>query len=329
MGKIIDFIKDNKKTIITLVAIVLIVVLLCLFIFKLDNWLLSDYNSLNNPDIYDDMRSVNIDGQEYLPKDMSTYLFIGIDKNTKIEVSTTTTEQADFILLLICNHKDKTITALHINRDTLTQVKMLSQFNGNVIGTEEWQITLAHTYGLDESQRSLNTLDAFRSLMKNLPVTQYISFTMPIVPSIVEAVGEINITITEDAANHSLGYDTGDVVTLTKDNALDFVRTREDNIGRMARQKLFMNEVLNEFKTSKIKYEDYLDEIADYVYTNISDAEFENLNNYIKDYSFNGIKTLNGESSTKKVAGKDYATYIVQDSTINDFLVTYCYDLRK
>jgi len=316
---------NNKKNILIGVSLLLVIVILLLVFLKMDSWILNSQSSLSNPNIYDDMRTVTIDNKEYLPKDMTTYLVMGIDKNLPIEETTNTTEQSDFILFIVCDHESKTITALHINRDTLALVNVLSSTNGTRIRQDIYQITLAHTYGLDESARCLNTLDAFKLLMNNVPVSMYISFSMPIVNYTTDAIGGLEVDITADAANSALGYNEGDHLSLDKNNSLDFVRNREDNIGRMARQQLYVDSLINKFKSSTINYEDYLDEVADYVFSNLSEAELKELNTCLKNYTFNGLKMLDGVSGVDTLG---YATFSVNPSSINDFLVEYCYNAR-
>ena len=89
------------------------------------------------------------DGVWYRPRrDVEAVLLMGIDKAALDETLPVQGEyeQSDFLLLLVIDRKSMTCTGIHINRDTMTEIQILTD-SGRVEGTFTGQITLAHSYG--------------------------------------------------------------------------------------------------------------------------------------------------------------------------------------
>ena len=88
-------------------------------------------------------------GTEYeLKENIRTLLVLGLDKFDDVEAveGYTNDKQADFVMLLVIDDSEKTVTALHINRDTMSDVPILG-IAGEKIGMVNQQLALAHTYG--------------------------------------------------------------------------------------------------------------------------------------------------------------------------------------
>ena len=110
---------------------------------------------------FGEVPKVEIDGVTYEQKmDVTSLLMIGIDKASTDEIKGYRDGgQSDFLLLLVLDHKNKTIRQLQIDRDTMTSVNVLGLF-GNNAGSRVMQICLSHGYGMDRQERDF---DAERS----------------------------------------------------------------------------------------------------------------------------------------------------------------------
>lgn len=76
---------------------------------------------------FGEVPKVEIDGVTYEQKmDVTSLLMIGIDKASTDEIKGYRDGgQSDFLLLLVLDHKNKTIRQLQIDRDTMTSVNVL------------------------------------------------------------------------------------------------------------------------------------------------------------------------------------------------------------
>ncbi len=117
-------------------------------------------------DGFGEVPTVEIDGVTYEQKmNVTSLLMIGIDKRSTDEnKSYRDGGQSDFLLLLVLDHKNKTIHQLQIDRDTMTSVNVLGLF-GNSAGSRVMQICLSHGYGMDRQERCKNTLSAVQGLL--------------------------------------------------------------------------------------------------------------------------------------------------------------------
>ncbi len=186
--------------------------------------------------------SITHDGQEYpLKRNISSLVLIGTDNY--IDDSKQVAEDvpynynmADFIGVLVFDRKEKTVTPIQICRDSMCEVETR-------IGLRRKQITMAHSYGQGREESADRVREALERLMYNVPLDNFMSFTMETVPLLNDLVGGVTITMTEDLPD--LGYSEGETVTLRGQNALRFVRYRDtslldDNIRRMSHHRQYL-----------------------------------------------------------------------------------------
>ena len=100
------------------------------------------------------LKRVTYQGKEYIEKTaVTTILLMGVDQNDDEERYTARQGgQADFIMLYVIDHNDRTISQLQIDRDTMANVKVYGIF-GNDLGTRMMQICLAHGYGTTDEEK--------------------------------------------------------------------------------------------------------------------------------------------------------------------------------
>ncbi|MBR2432598.1 MAG: LCP family protein, partial [Clostridia bacterium] len=192
--------------------------------------------------------SITYQGEEYVLKEnVETFLVLGLDKfeGTSSADSYNNDMQADFLMLFVFDNDAKKCTAIHINRDTITDVNILG-VAGNKIATVKKQIALAHTYGNGRDISCRNTADSLSSMLGGMRINHYVSVTLDSVPVFNDLVGGVELEILDDFTGIDDTLVKGETVTLMGEHALKYVRTRaglEDstNSTRMVRQRQYIN----------------------------------------------------------------------------------------
>ena len=196
------------------------------------------------------VKSVSYQGQDYpLKRNISTVLLIGtdnfIDDNKQNDIEAFYNQNlADFLVILVFDHTNKTITPFQICRDTMCEVPWLT-VNGLVGGTEVMQITLAHTYGSGKEDSCVNTRNAVEKLLYGLTLDNYLAFSMETVPILNDLVGGVTVKLEDDVPALGPEYVRGAMITLKGKAALRFVRYRDmavldGNLARMAHHRLYL-----------------------------------------------------------------------------------------
>ncbi|MBQ4140351.1 MAG: LCP family protein [Clostridia bacterium] len=246
-------------------------------------------------------------GKEYgLKEGVRTLLVLGLDKFDEVEVDTgyTNDRQADFVMLLVIDDNDKTVTALHINRDTMADITVLG-LAGEKIGMVNKQLALAHTYGNGKEVSCRNTAEAVSSLLYNITIDHYVSVTMDSVPAYNDLVGGVEITVLDDFTGIDEDLVKGETVTLMGDKALTYIRSRKGlddstNSTRMVRQRQYLNALYKKSVECKNSDENFVLnavlKMADYMVSDCSTNQLTSLAQTIIDYKFTEIKTIEGDN---------------------------------
>ena len=219
---------------------------------------------------------VYIDGRWYRYKrEIRTTLLIGVDDFGPIRDNDAyrNSNQSDFLLLLAKNDKTGDVFSIQINRDTMTSVPTLS-VGGEAAGRNVEQIALAYSYGGGGHASCENVVEAVRYLLYGLPVKNYIAMTMSGIPVLNDEVGGVTLPCICDFPQ--LGFKKDQIVTLTGDQALTYVRARmemEDptNVARMERQKQYIlawSDIAKDKFKSADKATQLIEHISPYLCTN-------------------------------------------------------------
>jgi len=131
---------------------------------------------------------------------LESVLVLGIDKfeeQIDDEDNYRNYQQADFLVLAVADHENKVVNALHINRDTMVDIPMLS-LTGDNVGTVFGQVALAHTYGSGKADSCINTVEAVSSFLFGTQIDHYLSMTMDAVAVVNDAAGGVTLTVLDD-----------------------------------------------------------------------------------------------------------------------------------
>ena len=180
-------------------------------------------------------------------KGIETILFIGLDKfeAEEYEFGYLNDQQCDFLMLFILDEEDQVCDVLHLNRDTMTEIRRLG-VGGKDAGKFTGQLALAHTYGSGGSDSCYNTTRAVSKLLKGVKIDHYVAMTMAGVGKVNDLVGGVEVTIPVDMTSVDPAFQEGATVLLQGDQALSFVRARRTvddgtNLSRMERQRLYLS----------------------------------------------------------------------------------------
>lgn len=275
---------------------------------------------------------IEYNGIEYEFRDgIRTLLVMGLDAYTEAEVieGYTNPRQADFVMLIVIDDEAKTVSALHINRDTMADVTVLG-LAGEKIGVVNKQLALAYTYGNGKVVSCRNTADSVSALLYGVDVDHYVSVTMDSVPLFNDLVGGVEVTVLDDFTGVSDELVKGETVTLTGENVMTYIRTRKGlddstNSARMNRQRQYLNALYQKtLECSKSDENFILNAVTlmtDYTVSDCVSNQLSELMQTIVDYEFVGIRTIEGENV---VGEKHMEFYPTVDSIKKNVVELFC-----
>jgi len=276
------------------------------------------------------------EGREYTRnKNIDSVLVVGVDK---YEGQTTglvkNNERADFILLLAIDKVNKTYKALHINRDSMANVRELG-IKGDVAGYKQMQITLSHTYGDGGQTSALNTKYAVENLLYGMNIDHYIVYKMDAVTMLTEEMGGILVPSlagysVSDAQKQNI-VETAGGFLLKGSSALSFVRYRdmenmEGNLDRMNRQQIFLSALKDQTQQRIEEDESFLANISlDFSKYMLSDLSIYDLNDYAQILTTaedTDIKEIDG----KYIVGTQYLEYYCSEDSVKESIIELFYE---
>lgn len=322
--------KSNSKF--KIVIIIVCFVLLCALIvcgfglierFVVENRNGGSTDNNSGPNVGD----VYFDGAWHtLNRDITSLLVIGVDKSVSEVEGKENSEQSDFFALVVINEKSKSYSILHINRDTVTEIKQVDS-TGEVLGTFDAQLALSHTYGGNDQMRCRNSVSAVENLLYGADITHYLSLTMDAVPILNDAAGGVTVELLDDFTVLGEGFIKGATVALNGDQALSYVRSRKgledsSNLARMERQKQYITALVEKIATEDAEaiLESAYD-AKDYLVSDCSLSQLSDLFERFGKYDFAGAYTLEGES----VKGDEFMEFHVDEAQLQKIVVELFY----
>lgn len=327
--------RENKKRYLKYAFIVF----LCIFVVSaallcLHLWERNQGRYISGTVALDD--SFEFDGKEYvLDQDVETFLVLGLDKydGTTDDEDFGNDMQSDFLMLFVFDNADKTCSAIHINRDTMTLINDLG-VAGNTIGTYTKQIAVAHTEGNGKEVSCRNVSDAVSGLLMGRKVNHYMSVTMDAVPIFNDMVGGVEVTVLDDFTGIDDTLKKGEKVTLMGDHALRYVRTRwgvadSSNVSRMARQKQYLTALYEKTLDMIEKDETFIVEsslaVADHIVSDRSVTQLQDIMQKLSTYEFKGIRYIDGET----VMGTKYIEFYPYKDSVEELVIDLFYEPKK
>lgn len=282
--------------------------------------------------------SIIYDGKAYQKKEnLTTILVLGIDQRGSIESGTGragSNGQSDMMWVVVIDKDTDEVQVITIPRETAVDVDEY-YVNGKFYRTVNEQICLQYAYGRNSQEGCELAKEKVEELL-GIPMDYYCAFSMEAIPTIVDAVGGVTVTMTEDYEIPEHTYSAGETVTLTGEEAYEFVHFRDierygTNLERMARQKEFLKALVPTVK-SKLKnnwllpFQMYRD-LEDCMTTDIPTRK-------LPSFAWTALKSDFDTENIIRIPGEDihvdkYDQYIVEEKELKKMMVDIFYEVIK
>lgn len=251
---------------------------------------------------------VRYDGSIYeYNDDILTFLVMGIDKSEEVTESANATDggQSDGLFLVIANPDLREIQILAVNRDTMTEILMPGIAADGSTMTTTAQIAVQHGFGDGREESCELTVEAVSKLLYGLPIHGYLSVNYGALPVLNDALGGIEVTMSQDLSVMYEDWTVGAVVTLKGIQARDFVQWRDTSEFESARMRLtrqkeymtaFAEKAIEETKKDIQLPVTLYKKVKNYIVTDLSIDEITYLAGELSGYRFGEIYTLEGET---------------------------------
>ncbi len=278
--------------------------------------------------------TITIDGIDYQPKNVTTYLIIGLDSDGKLESSGSFNNevQADFLMLMIVDPQTETWQMLQLNRDTMTPIKIPDIAYRGPGRTEIHQLALSHTFGDGTEQSCRLTEDAVSNLLYGVKIDRYFALTMGAIPHLTDVTGPLTVTVPDDMTAIRPDWAAGATVTLEGEEARLFVQSRgalEDstNLARMQRQRIFVEALVEAMassfadKTETEMYSAYKT-FMDYTCTDSPVVDTLSLFRTVQQYEYTGTSVPDGTTEVGTHADKPAMEFYVDESHLKSLVIS-------
>ena len=205
-------------------------------------------------------------GKEYTyNQSIRNILFIGVDKKEEMQIQDYAGRggQADCLILLSLNTREKTATMLNISRDSIVDVDIYDM-SGDFLTEERGQIALQYAYGDGEKKSCWLEKKVVTELLHDIPIHSFIALNIDGISTIADVLGGVEITVPEDYTSIDSSFVKGETIVLKGDKAERYVRYRDitefgSNNGRMERQNQFLRALVSLLKRKVAENSAYVD----------------------------------------------------------------------
>lgn len=321
--------KRKTKQILFLIVVLLLVVGGILFFTLRDNEesYSGDYEESNRKN------TIMYGGKEYQYNEhLSNYLFMGIDARDPVEEYEIRENmgRADAIFLLSYDRVKKTVKCVSIPRDTMTNIRVFT-IDGTDTGITREHINMQYAFGDGKDGSCRLMKEAVSGLLYDVPIQGYCALNMDGIPVAVEVLGGVEMILPDDSmADVDPEYVKGAKVTVTKENAEQFIRHRDINEAQSAlvrtnRQKELMKAVSECTRDKSVENPDFIvqlyDSLKPYMVSNIGNDVLADLSE-AKFNSENGVIDIPGQG----VEGDQHDEYHVDEEKLYELVLQMFYE---
>ena len=245
---------------------------------------------------------------------------------------------SDFLMLVIVDKTDNNYSFLPINRDTMSEVRLI-QDDGTGAATAELQLCTAHWYGGNAEQSCANTVESISKLFGGLKINGYYAIPMDEIPKLNHSVGGVTVTLLEDFQDIDRQMKKGETLVLSDEQAYHYIHDRygvgdEKNTSRMKRQQQYMEafftKAKEKAKSDKAYVSQLFREFEQTATTNLTAKKISGLTNRLIKGTQKGFFEIKGTSKIGKALGDgiDHAEFYPDKESIID-VMTKIYGLKK
>ncbi len=273
-------------------------------------------------------RQVEVDGRKFkYNTNLLTLLCMGID------TADDSASQTDVIDLMILDREKKEIKIFAISRDAMVPIRIFDA-SGKSLGWEEQHLALASSYGSTQERGCLLTCEAVSKMLWGIPIVYYAGANLSAFGQIQSLAGNFTVVVPDDSlASLGAGYQKGSRLTITKENAELFVRSRDtgvdfSNTSRMMRQKAYMEGYVSALREQL--QEDFGGTVARAVkllpqlVTNISVNEVADFAEMLMNYEFSADEDYIVVEGTQE-KGLFHDEYRIDESKLQDLILEVFY----
>lgn len=280
--------------------------------------------------------SIIYDGKAYQKKEnLTTILVLGIDRRGSIENESGRVGrngQSDMIWVVTLDKDTDEVQVITIPRETVVDVKEYFMGRSGYQTVRE-QICLQYASG-KSSQEGCELVKERVEELLGISMDYYCAFSMEAISTIVDAVGGVTVTMTEDYEIPEHTYSAGETVTLTGEEAYEFVHYRDierygTNLERMARQKEFLKALIPTVK-SKLK-KNWL--LPFQMYRDLEECMTTDIPMWkLPSFAWTAMKSDFDAENILRIPGEDihvdkYDQYIVEENELKQLMVDIFYDV--
>lgn len=254
-----------KKIFKALIIIILIVLIIGIAVVAI--FLRSKLNKINYENVSKEDIEIN-DGVEELLTGYTNIALLGLDARD----NTFENSRSDCIMIISINNETKDVKISSVYRDTYLQIEG--------IGLDK----VTHAYAYGKAPLALSTINA----NLDLDITEYVTINFDSVINIVDAIGGVEIEVTNAEATQIPGISGAGTYNLTGTQALAYGRIRkiDNDYVRTERMRTVVIKVFEKAKTlSLTKLNSLIDELLPEVYTNITQTEILSYSSKIAQYN--------------------------------------------
>lgn len=279
-----------------------------------------------------DSKNITYQGQAYeYNRDIKAVVFLGVDKKGDMDYAQFMGDggQADSIILMALNEKEKTVQLFQISRNTMTNVDVYSE-KGEYLTTQKMQIALQYAYGDGEKKSAWLMKNAVSNLIYGVPISSSIAMSIDGISTVNDLMGGVEITVPKDYTYVDPVFEQGKTLTLTGEQAEKYVRYRDitvtgSNSDRMERQTQFVMALMSQLKQASQKdtelYAKLMTGTNPYFTTDMSADEIMALSTYEMDGE---IQTIPGEER----AGAEHDEFYTNEDELQNMVVKTFYKLK-
>ena len=266
-------------------------------------------------------------GGGYRASELTNLLLIGVDDAGSALGGTA--DEADFLLLLTMDRKNKAVSALQLDCDTVADIRAYDD-GGNYAGVRQARLRQAYGSGTSAAEGCKNTVWAVSGLLGNIPIDGYIALDLSCIAALTEALGGVDITLEEDYSQIDPALTAGAALTLRGQQAEHLVRDRESgddgtNAARMRRQRAFFRALRAQLKLLDMRTLSALyDAVKDHVVTNVDRSWLVNRAYECVGYAWLEIGTPAGSYRTGADGAAEF--YVDADALAHMLAANYYYN---
>lgn len=321
----------NKKQIwVKPLLLILILILVLVFVFSGLQFLEPIFSNQGSTNPTTPSKTIIRDGVAYFPRqDVTTVLLVGVDEfgPVKDSGSYNNAGEADMINLLIFDHAAEKLDIIALNRDTMVDVPVLG-LGGKPAGNIKAQLALAHTYGSGLADSAKNLRNAVSTFLYGVEIDYYVTMRMDALMLLNDAVGGVEVEVTEDFSAVDPTIPTGKV-KLTGQQALNYVRVRQGvgdqlNLSRMERQQAYADAFVAALRQNLSADESFLlntyNTISPYLVTDVSASTLNNMAQNYQSYAMGKTESVKGENKVN-----EFMEYYVDEKDLDRVILQYLY----